>query len=106
MGVKYGERVASWTSQPVHPPYGCGLRKTVRTGWDSFNIFVGYWALVWVIVDIQGSCMISWFDMKRAFLYLMMFQLAANKVAMLSNCIEIHNGEILWKSTFVRSAKD
>ena len=52
MGVNYGERVASWTSQPVHPPYGCGLRKTVRTGWDSFNIFVGYWALVWVIVEI------------------------------------------------------
>lgn len=26
---------------------------TVRAGWDSFNIFVGYWALVWVIIDIR-----------------------------------------------------
>lgn len=50
--------------------------------------------------------MISWLDMKQAFLYLVVFQLAANKVAMLSNCIEIHNGGILWKSTFLRSAQD
>ena len=52
MGVNYGERVASWASQPVHPTLCCGLWKTVRAGWDSFNIFVGYWALVWVIVEI------------------------------------------------------
>lgn len=30
MGVKYGERVASWTSQPVHPPYGCSLWKQLE----------------------------------------------------------------------------
>ncbi len=42
VGVKYGERMESWTSQPVRPSYGCSLWKVSRAGLDSFNRFVDF----------------------------------------------------------------
>jgi hypothetical protein len=102
--VKYDMIRSGWCSKEVGGPYGVGVWKCIRRGWDNFKQHV------WFEVG-NGSRVLFWQDVWCGELPLKtvspaLFNIACAKEAWVEENMDIVNGAIHWNAMFVRPVHD
>jgi hypothetical protein len=102
--VKYGCNNGGWCTNVVEGPYGVGVWKQIRRGWEVFSRFISF-----EIGD--GSHIRFWHDnwcgnqpLKETFPKL--FWIACNKEAWVKDHMQLSNGSIQWNVPFIRAVQD
>jgi hypothetical protein len=93
-----------WCTKVVEGPYGVGVWKHIRRGWEVFLRFISFG-----IGD--GSHIRFWHNnwcrnqpLKEAFLEL--FRIACNKLAWVKDHMQLSNGSIQGNLPFIRAVQD
>jgi hypothetical protein len=102
--AKYDSLSGGWRSKEVAGPFGFGVWKHIRWGWDVFSRYIRY-----EVGD--GSRIHFWHDvwcgdqpLKEAFPEV--FSIAHCKEAWVGDNMMSSNGVIQWNVSFVRSVQD
>jgi hypothetical protein len=102
--IKYGSMEGDWCTKQVERPFGVGVWKHIRRGWELFSKFIRF-----EVGD--GTRIRFWQDvwcgdqpLKESFSVL--FRIARNKEAWVSDHMQITNEEIHWNVQFFREVQD
>jgi hypothetical protein len=102
--IKYGSMEGDWCTKQVERPFGVGVWKHIRRGWELFSKFIRF-----EVGD--GTRIRFWQDvwcgdqpLKESFPVL--FRIARNKEAWVSDHMQITNEEIHWNVQFFREVQD
>jgi hypothetical protein len=101
---KYGSLGGGWMSKMPSGPYGIGLWKFIRDGWDKFSRFlkfevgdgsqIRFWDDVWCLDE----------SLKAAFMEL--YRITCVRDAAVANIIRIRSESVHWEVNFTRLVQD
>jgi hypothetical protein len=102
--AKYEDQDGGWCSKEVSGPYGVGLWKHIRRGWDTFSkglrFEVGIGSKVRFWHDVWCS------DQPLKHVFPSLFSIARYKEAWVKENFIWRNGNVEWNVNFVRSVQD
>ena len=99
MDVKYDSMRGSWCSKEVWGPYGLGVWKCIRRGWDGFTHHVSY--------DVgNGFEVLFWHDvwcgdLPLKIMFRELFNMACDKDVWVEENMQFQNGIIHWNVLFI-----
>ena len=104
MEVKYDTMRVGWCSKEVVGPYGVGVWKCIRRGWDNFKRHVQF-----ELGD--GSRVLFWHDvwcgeLPLKILFPNLFNIACAEEAWVEENMDIAHGVIHWNVMFIRPVHD
>jgi hypothetical protein len=96
--IKYDSMGGDWCYKEAGGPYGVGLWKCIRRGWDGFAHHVCY--------EVDGSKVLFWHDvwcgeLPLKVLFPELFTIACGKDAWVVENTQFQNGNIHWNVLFI-----